>query len=101
TGNVVLPSVVLLRISNEDFAVEITNAKRSVASRKVWVNEAVRSHLMKILIVGFDLARMKICYVQEIVAVSDTECCTFVNGAVNTVVRAVIDGFDRVRLVQC
>ena len=92
--------MVLLRISDEDFAIDIPDAERRVISGKIRVNEAVGIHLMKVFIEGVDLARMKICRIQEIVTVRDAQRCAFVNSAVNAVVRAVVDGDDRVRLVQ-
>ena len=55
---------------------------------------------MKVFIECVDLARMKICRIQEIVTVGDAEGCAFVDGAVNTMVRAVIDGYDGVRRIQ-
>ena len=69
--------------------------------RKVRVHETVGIYLMKILIEGVDLASMKIRRIQKIVTVRDAERRTFVNSAVVTVVRAVIDGDDRVCLIQC
>ena len=92
--------MVLLRVGHENFAIEISDAERRITRRKVRVNETVGIHLMKILIVGFDLARVKICHIQKIVTVGDAERCAFVNGAVNAAVCAVIDGDDRVRRIQ-
>ncbi len=93
--------VVLLCIRHKNFAVEISDAKRCITGWKIRIRETVRINLLKILIVGFDLAGVKIRDIQKIVTVGDAERCTFVNGAVNAVVRAVIDGDDRVRPVQC
>ena len=100
TGNVIFLFVVLLRVGHEDFAIEVSDAERRITSRKIWVNETVGIYLMKILIEGLDLARMKICRIQKIVTVRDAERCAFVNRAVNTVVCAVIDSDDGVRLIQ-
>src|SRR4029077_2762098 len=100
TSNVIFPFVVLLRVGHEDFAIEISDAERSVPSRKVRIHKAVGIYLMKVFIEGVNLARMKICRIQEIVTVGDTEGSAFVDGAVNTMVRAVIDGDDGVRPIQ-
>ena len=98
--DIILPFVILLGIRHEDFTIEIPDAKRRVASRKVWINEPAGIHLMKIFIERVDVACMEIRRVQEIVTVSDAERCAFINGAVNTVIRAVVDGNDRVRPIQ-
>ena len=98
--NIIFPFVVLLRVGHENFAIEISDPERPVTSRKIRVDEAVGIHLMKILIEGMNLARMEICRIQEIVTVGDAERCAFVNGAVHTMVRAVIDGDDGVRRIH-
>src|SRR5262245_57143157 len=100
TGNVILPSVILQRISHKDLIVESPDAERCVTSRKVGVNEAVGIHLLKILIKGVDLASMEICRKQEIVTVGDAEGCAFVNGAVNPEVCSVVDRNNGVRRVH-
>ena len=98
--DIILPFVVLLGICNKNFAIEISDAERRIISRKVRINEAVGIHLMKVFIEGMNLACMEICRIQEIVTVGDAERCAFVDGAVNTMVRAVIDGDDGVRPIQ-
>ena len=55
---------------------------------------------MKTLIVGFNLARMEVCHIQEIVTIGDAQRCAFVNGAVNAAVCAVIHGDNSVRQIQ-
>ena len=74
--------------------------KQPVPCRKIWVHKAVGIHLVKILIESVNLARMKICCIQEIVTVGDAERSAFVNGAVNAAVRAVIDGDNSVRRIH-
>jgi len=59
-----------------------------------------RTHLMKILIEGVNVARMKICRIQEIVTVGDAQRCAFVNGAVHSAVCSVIHGDNSVRRIQ-
>ena len=74
--------VILLRVGHKNFAIEIPDAERRVPSGKIRVNEAIGIHLVKILIVSFDFAGVKVCHIQKIVTVGDAERCTFVNGAV-------------------
>ena len=89
--------VILLGIRHENFAVEIPDAERRVACRKIWIHEAIGRNLMKILIVGFYLAGMEIRCIQEIVTIGDAQRRAFVNGGVNPVVCAVIDSDNGVR----
>ena len=100
TVNVIYPSMILLGVGHKNFAVEIPDAERGVTSRKIRIDKAVGSHLMKVLIVGLNVACMKICYIQEVVTIGHAERCAFINGVVNAMVRAVIDGDDGVRQVQ-
>jgi len=67
--NIILSFGILLGIGHKNFAIEIPDAEWSITSREVWVDEAVRIHLMKIFIEGVDLACMEICRIQEIVTV--------------------------------
>ena len=92
--------VILLRIGHKDLIVKVSDAERRVACREIWIHEPIRSHLMKILIVGFDVASMEIRHKQEIVAIGDAQRRAFVNGVVNAAVCAVIDGDDGVRPIQ-
>ena len=78
--NVIVFRVILLGVGHKNFVVEIPDAERRVTSRKVRIDETVGSNLVKIFIEGIDLARMKICRIQEIVTGSDTERCAFING---------------------
>src|SRR6266566_6330382 len=98
--NIILSFGILLGIGHKNFAIEIADAEWSITCRKVGIDEAVGIHLMKIFIEGVDVTRMEICRIQEIVTVSDPERRAFVDGAVNTMVRAVIDGDDGVCLIQ-
>src|SRR5262249_21745830 len=68
-GNVIVFSVILLGVSHKYFAIKIADAERRVTLRKVRVDKPVWSHLVKTLIVGFNVARMKIRHVQEIVTI--------------------------------
>src|SRR4029079_10020430 len=98
--DIILPFVVLLRVCNKNFAIEIADAKWSITCRKVWICEAVGINLIKVFIEGMDFACMEICRIQEIVTVGDADRCAFINGAVHTIVRAVIDGYDGVRPIH-
>src|SRR5262249_28565990 len=100
TGNVIVFLMILLRVGHKNFAVEIPDTKRCISSRKIGIDEAVWSYLMKILIVGFHLAGVKIRYVEKIVTASDAERCPFVNGTVNAAVCAVINCDDGIRRVH-
>src|SRR5262249_18292851 len=100
TGNVIVSRVILQRICDEDFAIEISDAEWRIASRKVGIDEAIRTYLMKTLIVGFDVAGMEIRHKQEVVIVGDPERCAFINGVVNTAVRAVVHGDYSVRRIH-
>src|SRR5438093_11746072 len=84
--NVILSSGILLGIGYKNFAIVIADAEWSIPSRKIGVDEAVGSHLMKTFIEGVDVARMKICRIQEIMTIGFAACCTFVNGAVHSAV---------------
>src|SRR5207249_12286798 len=83
--------MILLRVGHKNFVIEIADAERCIPSRRIWIDEAVGSHLMKILIVGFNLAGVKIRHEQKIVTASNAERCAFVNSAVDTAVGAVIN----------
>src|SRR5215470_15867265 len=98
--DVIFSFVILLRIRHENFSIEIPDTERPVPSREIRIDEAVGIHLMKIFIEGVDLARMKICCIQEIVTISDAERSAFVNGAVNAAVCSVIHSDDSVRWVH-
>src|SRR6266404_407232 len=98
--DIIVPCVILLRIRHKDFAIEIPDSKRRITCWKIWVNEAIGIHLMKSFIVRFNLAGMKISRIQEVVTIGDAKGGAFVNGVVNTVIRAVVDGNDGVRLVK-
>src|SRR4029453_10496562 len=100
TGNVIFSFVVLLRIGHVDLTVKGPDAERCVSSGKIWVHETVGIHLMKILIVGLDFPGMKVCYEEKMVTAGEAERCTFVNGAVDGAVCAVIDSDDGVRRIQ-
>jgi hypothetical protein len=100
TRNVIFSFVVLLGVGHKNFVIEIADAEWPITCRKVWINEAVGIYLMKVFIEGVDLACMEICRIQEIVTIGDAERYAFIDGPVNAVVRAVIDGNDRVHLVQ-
>ena len=62
--------MILLGISHKNLVIEISDAERRVACRKIWIYEAVEIHLMKILIVGFYLAGMEIRCIQEVATVA-------------------------------
>src|SRR5436309_12752481 len=81
--NVILSFGILLGIGYKNFAIEIADAEWSIPSRKIGVDEAVGSHLMKTFIEGVDVARIKICRIQKIMTIGFAECCIFVNGVVN------------------
>src|SRR5438132_6996738 len=98
--NVILSFGILLGIGYKNFAIEIADAEWSITCRKIGVDEAIGSHLMKIFIEGVDVARMKICRIQEIVTVGFAECCAFVNGAINPTVSAVVNGDNSMRRIQ-
>src|SRR6266542_4709471 len=98
--NVILSFGILLGIGYKNFAIEIADAEWSIPSRKFGVDEAVGSHLMKTFIEGVDVARMKICRIQEIMTIGFAECCTFVNGAVHSAVCSVIHGDNSMRRIQ-
>ena len=98
--DIILSFVILLGIGHKNFAIEIADAEWSITCRKVGVDEAIGINLMKTLVEGVDLARMKICRIQEIVTVGDAEGCALVDGAVNTAVRAIIHSDDGVGLIQ-
>src|SRR4029077_16863091 len=82
TGNIIVFRVILLRVSNKNLAVKIPDTERSITVRKIRIGEAVGSHLVKTLIVRFNLAAMKIRHKQEVVAIGDTERRAFINGLV-------------------
>src|SRR5437016_10700879 len=98
--NVVLPCVILESISHKNFAIEIANTKWRVTGGQIWIDKAVGVHLMKILIISFDFARVEVGYIQEIVIVGHAQCCAFVNGSVTSMVPAIIDGDNSVCLVE-
>src|SRR5438093_7940456 len=98
--NIILSFGILLGIGHKNFAIEIADAEWSITCRKVGVDEAIGSHLMKIFIEGVDAARMKIRRIQEIVTVGDAERCAFVNGVANAPVCSVIHGDNSVRRIQ-
>ena len=88
--------VILLGVGHKNFVVEIPDAERRVMIRKVRIDEAVGSHLMKILVVGFNVAAMEIRHKQKIVTIGDAERCAFINGVVRPHVVVMIDGDDGV-----
>src|SRR5438105_13756698 len=87
TGNVIVFLMILLRVGHKNFAVEIPDAKRCISSREIGIDETVGSRLMKILIVGFNLAGVKVSDVEKIVTAGDADRCAFVTRAVGTEVR--------------
>src|SRR5947208_14311826 len=89
--DIILPFAILLGIGHKNFAIEIADAEWSITCRKVGVDEAIGINRMKTLVEGVDLARMRICRIQEIVTVGDAEGCALVEGAVNATVCSVVD----------
>src|SRR6266487_353191 len=98
--DIILPFGILLGIRHKNFAIEIADAEWSITSWEVRVGEAVRINLIKVFIEGMNLARMKICRIQEIVTVGFAERCAFVNGTVNAVVCSVIHSDYSVRRIH-
>src|SRR4030095_6703021 len=100
TGNVILFRVILKRVSDKNFAIEIPDAEWSIPRRKVWIGEAVEIHLIKIFIERMNLACMEICRIQEIMTIGFAERCTFVNSGVNAAVCSVIHSDYSVRRIH-
>ena len=98
--DIILSFVILLGIGHKNFAIEIADTEWSITCREVGVDEAIGINLMKTLVEGVDLARMKISRKQEIVTVGDAEGCALVDSAVNATVCSVVDRNNGVRRVH-
>src|SRR5438874_4902737 len=99
-GDIVVLLLILQGVGDINLSVNILNTKRSKSSRKIRIGEAVRVGLLEILVISLDVAGMKICYEEKIVATGDAQGGAFVNGFVCPAVLPVIDRNNRVRAID-
>ena len=82
TSDIIMFVGVLFRIGNNHVAVEITNPKRRIACRNIWINEWKSGRLEnKIFVVRLHVAGVKIRHINKIVGVEHAHGHAFVNRA--------------------
>ena len=103
TGDIVMLCRVLLRIGDEEIAVDVFDAERCEPGRDSGIRKAAASsHQVIVMVEDFDRSGPKVCREQEHAIDVNAEYRALVNGAQRGVgVDGIVDGKDRViRRVQ-
>src|SRR5947199_6534378 len=93
--NVIFLCLILLGIGDKNVAVQISDAKRCVSRRKIWVDKTTHGYPVEIFVKYVDPAAMKVGGVKKIMAMSHAHGQAFVD-----IILSAFNSYNSVGLVQ-